>query len=125
MDSENGVLTREQALKLNELLAGGTVYDVENLNELLLHQITYFIQSKAHLFNIYRFRLDNTRTLNLKSSLKYLLDSMSMFEGNRVRVSFIGPENDRIMIFSDVNFDTLLGVIGRDDSDILSRTIGT
>lgn len=121
MDSEIGVLTREQSDKIHKLLSSSNTYEIENLDELLLPEIDYFTQSKEHLFNIYNFRLNNTMKLTLRNDLKWLLDNIHVFKGYTIRVSFIGSEKDRVLIFSDVEINILMGIVSKPDSMIVKR----
>lgn len=121
MDLEIGVLSREQGYKLNKLLSTASTYEISNLDELLLNEIKYFIQSKEHLLKIYGFRLDNTKKSGLKKDLAWLLGNMNAFEGNKIRVSFIGSKNEHIMIFSDIDIVSLLGVVSKDSSMTVKR----
>jgi hypothetical protein len=88
MDSEIGILTREQAHRLFKLLASGNTYEIKNLDELIPAETKYFVQSKEHLFKIYRFRFDHTQKTDLKKDLEWLLANISEYEGNKVRLCF-------------------------------------
>ncbi|MDQ6479994.1 hypothetical protein [Dyadobacter sp. LHD-138] len=122
MKSEIGVLTKDEKLKINDLLVNNTNYIFQNLEMLLSGEIGHFIESREHILKIYAFRLKNTKRDNLKKQLEWLVNNLMESSDELIRASFIGPAENRIMIFSDIYFTSLLGVVSKDDSQLVKST---
>lgn len=111
MTPEIGILTQDQVTRLSNILRSRSTMGQAGLEWLAIGNIKYFIESKDHLYNIYNFRLRNTSKAPLKTQLKQLVENIDSFEGNSILVSFVGLEDNRVLIFSDVGIQLLLGII--------------
>ncbi|MDQ6479991.1 hypothetical protein [Dyadobacter sp. LHD-138] len=121
---ENGILTLDERVRLKKLLSKSQKYTFVDLPTLVEWDAKYFIATKEHLLNIYVRRFKNTNNIKVKSQLAWVVNNLTASLKSNLRVSIIGPEDDRIIIFSDIEMDALLGVVSKEDSSsVIEYTI--
>ncbi|MDQ6479993.1 hypothetical protein [Dyadobacter sp. LHD-138] len=120
---DNGILTLDERVTLKNLLSTSQKYTFVDLPALVERDAKYFIATKEHLLNIYVPRFKNTNKIKVKSQLAWIVNNLTASLKSNLRVSIIGPEDDRIIIFSDMEMDALLGVVSKENSLSVIDTI--
>jgi hypothetical protein len=117
MKSEIGILNIEDRDQLRNMISNSQLYRFRDLNMLMSKEINYFIESREHLLAVYSLRAKGLEKKRVGVQLGILLRNLSNSVENLVRVCFVGAKDDRIMIFTDLNFLNIHGVITFDHSN--------
>lgn len=118
MNAEIRKLAEEELLELINLMTFDNDGDAR-LVDFVRRNNKSSILPKEHLLGIYQLRLLNARQDSLRIQLEKLVNNMANFEESDVRMSIVGPEHDRVIVFSDREISLLLGLISHADSSLL------
>ena len=118
MNAEIRKLAEEELLELINLMTFDNDGDAR-LVDFVRRNNKSSILPKEHLLGIYQLRLLNARQDSLRIQLEKLVNNMANFEESDVRMSIVGPEHDRVIVFSDREISLLLGLISHVDSSLL------
>lgn len=118
MNGEIRQLTEKELLGLIILMKFDNTGDAK-LIDFVRRNNKSSILPRVHLLGIYQLRLLNARQDSLRIQLEKLVNNMANFEGSDVRMSIVGPECDRVIVFTDREISLLLGLISHADSSLL------